>query len=429
MTRFAFVNARLVDPESASETIGSLLVEDRTIAGLHTGELGVGDGRSEGDRALVALAFGVREPLEIVDCRGRVLAPGLIDAGVFKADAAACLAGGITRVLLMPDQSPPLDDPALVERAQRIGKPHIWVHPLAAATRGLGGQEIAEIGLMKLAGSVGVATGRRWIGDSGVMHRLMQYATAFDLVVVSHAEDESLIGDAAATAGEYATRLGLSAAPAFAEALAVLRDVRLAEATGCRLHIRQVTTAESLDVIRRAKARGVRVTCGVTPAHMLLSDHATMGYRTFARLSPPLRAESDRQAVLEGLADGTIDIIASGHDPRTQEDKRLPFADAAPGMVGAETLLALSLALSREGRLSLPEVLACLSSAPARLFGLPGGRLAPGEPADLVLFDPEAPWRIDADALRASSDNTPFDGLPVQGRVLMTVKGGEIASI
>ena len=404
MTMLAFTNARLVDPASGLDRSGVLLVDDRTIAGI-----------------VDAPPVGART----VDCGGRLLAPGLIDAGVFKADAAACLAGGITRVCLMPDQSPPLDDPALIERAQRIGKPHVWVHPLAAATRGLDGAELAEIGMMKLAGSVGVATGRRWITDSGVMHRLLQYATAFDLVVVTHAEDASITGDAVATAGEFATRLGLSAAPAFAEALAVARDLRLAEATGARLHIRQVTTAESIDLVRQAKRRGIRVSCGVTPAHMLLGDNAVAGYRTFARLSPPLRAEADRQAVIDGIADGTIDVIASGHDPRTQEDKRLPFADAAPGMVGAETLLAAALAPVRDRRVDLPTLLATLTVNPARLFGLPGGRLAPGEPADLVLFDPDAPWRVDADRLAASAHNTPFDGLPIQGRVVQTIKGGE----
>lgn len=405
MTVVAFVNARLIDPASGLDRRGALVIRDREIASI--------DG-------------AVPDGVERIDCEGRVLAPALVDAGAFKADAAACLAGGIARVLLMPDQSPPLDDPALVERAQRIGKPQDWVHPLAAATRGLEGNELAEIGLMKLAGAVGVATGRRWIGDSGVMHRLMQYATAFDLVVVTHAEDTGLSGDAVATAGEFATRLGLASAPAFAEALAVARDVRLAEATGARLHIRQVTTAESVGIVRQAKARGVRVTCGVTPAHMLLSDQSTLGYRTFARLSPPLRSQADREAVLQGLADGTIDVIASGHDPRTQEDKRLPYADAAPGMVGAETLLALALVPVHEGRLPLAALLARLTSHPAGLFGLPGGRLAPGEPADLVLFDASSPWRIDADRFVAPSDNTPFDGLPVQGRVVMTVKGGEV---
>ena len=378
------------------------------------------------DRIIAAIGDAPPADAQVIDCMGRFLSAGLIDAGVFKADAAACLAGGITRVVLMPDRSPPLDDPALIEFAQRIGKPDVWVHPLAAATRGLEGLELAEIGLCMEAGAVGAATGRSGIADAGVMLRLMQYASGFGIVVVSHAEDAALIGDAVATSGEFATRLGLPSAPAFAESIIVARDLRLAEATGCRLHFRQVTTAESIELVRAAKARGVAVTCGVTPAHFLLNDQAVSGYRTFARLSPPLRHEDDRQAVLDGLVDGTIDLIASGHDPRTQEDKRLPFADAEPGMVGAETLLPLALTLAHDGRLSVAAVIERMTAAPARIFGLPGGRIEVGAPADLALIDPGAPWRIDADAGAASAGNTPFDGLPVQGRVVMTVKGGDI---
>ena len=377
------------------------------------------------DRAIESVGGSAPADARIIDCEGRFLSAGLIDAGVFKADAAACLAGGITRVVLMPDRSPPLDDPALIEFAQRIGKPDVWVHPLAAATRGLEGHELAEIGLCMEAGAIGAATGRAGIADTGVMYRLMQYASGFGLVVVSHAEDISLTGDAVATEGEFATRMGLPAAPAFAESLAVARDLRLAEATGCRLHFRQVTTAESIELVRAAKARGIAVTCGVTPGHFLLNDQSVSGYRSFARLSPPLRSEDDRKAVIEALVDGTIDCIASGHDPRTQEDKRLPFADAAPGMVGAETLLPLALTLAHDGRLSVAEVLALLTSAPAAIFGLPGGLIA-GAPADLALIDPGAPWRIDADTGAASAGNTPFDGMAVQGRVVMTVKGGDI---
>jgi dihydroorotase len=298
------------------------------------------------------------------------------------------------------------------------------VHPLAAATRALDGSELAEIGLMRAAGAVGAATGRRGIASAATMHRLLQYAGGFGMVAVTHAEDTALTVGAAATEGEFATRWGLPAAPAFAESLAVARDIRLAEATGTALHIRQVTTAESIALVRAAKARGLDVTCGVTPAHMLLNENAVAGYRTFARLSPPLRSESDRQAVLAGLADGTIDIIASGHDPRGQDDKRLPFADAAPGMSGAATLLALALSAVREGLLTLPDLIARLTAVPAARFGLPGGRIAVGEDADLLLFDAGAPWRIDADIV----GNTPFDGMPVQGKVLMTVKGGEVSS-
>ncbi|MGI4880259.1 MAG: dihydroorotase [Janthinobacterium lividum] len=406
MTRIAFVNARVVDPASGFDGPASVIVRDRVIE---------------------SIGGAVRDGDQRIDCAGRILAPGLIDAGVFKADAAACLAGGITRVVLMPDRAPPLDDPALIEFAQRIGKPHVWVHPLAAATQGLAGVELAEIGLCQEAGAVGVATGRHGIADSAVMYRLLQYATAFDLVVVDHAEDAALTAGAVATTGEFATRLGLPAAPAFAEALVVARDLRLAAATGARLHIRQVTTAESIDLVRRAKAAGASVTCGVTPGHFLLGEQSVSGYRTFARLSPPLRHEDDRRAVLAGIVDGTIDVIASGHDPRTQEDKRLPFADAAPGMVGAETLLALACTLVRDHGMPLGALLATMTSAPAAIFGLPGGRIVAGAPADLIVFDPGAPWRIDAERGRASAGNTPFDGLPTQGRVVMTVKGGEIA--
>ena len=408
MSRLAIVNARIVDPASGRDSPGSLVVDDRSIA---------------------ALDVPPPDGAEVIDARGAVLAPGLIDAMAFRTDKAASLAGGITRLLLMPDQSPPLDDPALVERAERLGKPDVWVHPLAAATVGLGGTEIAEIGLMKAAGAAGVSTGRRAIADTGVMHRLLQYATGFELPVVTHCEDYDLTKGAVATEGEYATRWGLAAAPAFAESLAVARDIRLTEATGAQLHIAQVTTAESVALVRAAKSRGVAVTCGVTPPHMLLNESAVGGYRTFARLSPPLRAEDDRKAVLDGLADGTIDVIASGHDPRAQDAKRLPFADAEPGAAGAATLLALALTLVRDGRLSLAELLARLTTAPARIFGLPEPTLTVGAAADLVLFDPEAPWRIDSDRLPGRAGNTPFDGLPVQGRVLMTIKGGDAVRV
>nr|WP_310524021.1 dihydroorotase [Polymorphobacter sp.] len=405
MTPLAITNARVIDPASGHDAIANVILRDRVIA--HVG------------------AEPPPHDAEVIDATGLVLAPGLIDAGVFRADAAACHAGGITRIVLMPDQRPPLDDPALVAFTQAMGKPDVWVHPLVAATRGLAGQELAEIGLGQAAGAVGVATGRSGITSSAVMHRLLSYSRAFDMTVVTHAEDAALCAGAVATEGDYATRLGLAAAPAFAEALAIARDIRLAEATGARLHIRQVTTAEGLALVRAAQGRGVRVTAGVTPAHWLLNETAVAGFRSFARLSPPLRNDEDRRAVESGMADGTITIIASGHDPRTQEDKRLPFADAMPGMAGAETLLALALSLVRSGSLTLMQVLGAMTSAPAALFGLPGGTLSLGSPADLMVFDEQAPWRIDGDRFTGAG-NTPFDGLPVAGRVRMTIKGGEL---
>ena len=290
---------------------------------------------------------------EVIDARGRLVAPGLIDLGVFAIDKPAFRFGGITRAALMPDQSPPLDLPSRVSHIAKSGKPDLWVHPLAAATRDLDGSTLAELALMKQAGARGVATGRHWIADSATMLRLLRYAAMLDLPVVAHAEDASLAGDAVATAGEMATRLGLASAPAEAEALAIARDLVLVEMAGARLHWRQVTTRAGLDLVRTAKARGLPVSAGVTPAHILLSDLATGDFRTFARLSPPLRCEDDRQAVLDAIADGTIDVIASGHDPRGAEDKRQPFADAAPGMAGAETLLALVLGLVRDGTIAM----------------------------------------------------------------------------
>ncbi|KPF71549.1 dihydroorotase [alpha proteobacterium AAP81b] len=408
----AITGGRVVDPASGFDGIATVLVRDRMIVGVLPGVAAAGEGAVPADA-------------ERIDATRLIVAPGLIDAGVFRADASACHAGGITRVVLMPDQSPPLDDPALVAFAQAMGKPDVWVHPLVAATRGLAGRELADIGLGQAAGAVGVATGRGAIASTAVMHRLLAWSGAFGLPVVSHAEDAALTAGAVASEGETATRLGLAAAPAWAEALAVARDLRLAEATGARLHFRQLTTAEGLDLVRAAQARGVDVSVGITPAHILLNDGAVTGFRSFARLSPPLRSEADRLAVLAALADGTISVIASGHDPRTQEDKRQPFADALPGMAGAESLLALALILVRDGVLDLAGVLATMTAAPAARFGLPAGTLSPGSAADLMVFDQHAPWRIDSDA-SIGAGNTPFDGLPVQGRVRMTIKGGEI---
>lgn len=400
---FAIINARLLDPAQGTLTQGGIRVEARSIAAL--GEVSTKDA-------------------EVIDAQGAVVAPGLIDCGIFKVDRAAASAGGITRALLMPDQSPPLDDPALVERAERLGKPELWVHPLVAATRGLQGQELAEVGLSKLAGAVAIATGRHAIDSSLVMARLLLYASRFELVTISHAEDSALTQGNVATSGDYASRMGLPAASPVAEALAVARDVRLAEECGARLHFRQITTAESLDIIRAAKARGVRVTCGTTPPYFLLNDQAVAGYRTFMRLSPPLRSESDRLAVIAAIADGTIDIISSGHDPRGQDDKRLPFAEAEAGAAAMEILLPLALTLVHSGHISLARAIAMMTLKPAEIFNLPAGRLQVGDDADLLLFNPDSPWRIDADGFVASAANTPFDTMPVQGRVIGTWKGG-----
>ena len=391
---------------------------------LPTGEPVKGAIRTEGNR-IAALGPDVA-PLQgdrTFDAKGLLVTPGLVDLGVFAVDKPAFHFGGITRAALMPDQGPPLDHPARVRFAAQSGKPGLWVHPLAAATRGLEGTEIAEIALMREAGARAVSTGRAWIADSGTMLRLLQYCAMLGLVVVCHAEDGGITGSAVATASEMATRLGLPSAPAQAEALAVARDIALAELAGARLHIRQITTAAALDLVRAAKKRGVAVTAGVTPAHFMLSDNALAGFRTFLRLSPPLRSEADRRAVIAAIADGSIDVIASGHDPRGPEDKRLPFADAEPGMAGAETLLPTTLTLVRDGVIDLPRAFALLAANPARLLGVEAGRLEAGCEADLAVIDAERPWIVNSDKMAASAGNTPFDRQPVQGRVTALFKG------
>jgi dihydroorotase len=398
----AFLDAELVLPDGVAR--GGLLVDGDTIAAVG--------------------AFDMPSDAQRIDLRGKMLAPALVDLGVFAVDKAACRAGGIARVGLMPDQSPVLDDPGIIRRAALSGKPALWVHPLAAATRGLEGNDLGELAINASAGARAVATGRARIACTGTMRKLLAYARDLGLTVIAHAEDEGLTRGTVATEGETATRLGLAAAPAFAEALAVARDLTLAEEVGARIHFRQVTTAAGFELIRTAKRRSVAVTCGITPAHLLLADNAVSDFRTFAHLSPPLRAESDRQAAIAAVRDGTLDVIASGHDPRGPEAKRLPFADSEPGMSGAETLLALSLGLVRDGVLPVERLFALLAANPARVLGLDTGTLAPGKPADLVVLDRDAPWLIDGDRMAARAGNTPFDRLPVQGKVLGLYKGG-----
>ena len=402
----AFCNATLVS--SAGDGIAALVIDAEKIVAI--GQSDVPDGTETIDCS----AFG----------RSVLIAPAIIDLGVFAVDKAACRAGGIVRVGLMPDQSPVLDDPGIIQRAADMGKPDIWVHPIAAATRGLAGTDLAEMAIARDAGARAVATGRRWIADSGVMRRVLAYARDCDLTVIVHAEDAGLVGSAVATDGETATRLGLPSAPAIAEALAIARDLVLAEETGARLHFRQVTTAAGFELVRRAKARGLPVSCGITPAHLFLSDIAMSDFRTFAHLSPPLRSEGDRQAALAAVADGTVDVLCSGHDPRGPEAKRLPFADSAPGMSGAETLLALSLGLVRDEVIDIDRLFTLLAANPAKILGLDAGTLAPGAAADFMLLDWEAPWQIDTDRMAAKAGNTPFDKLPVQGKVLRLFKGG-----
>lgn len=401
----AITNGRLVDPAGSMVEPGVLLLK--------------------GDAILAAGKVEVPAEAEVVDAKGLLVAPGIVDLGVFKTDKPAFHFGGITRAALMPDQSPVLDDPGLVQHAARAGKPDFWVHPLAAATRGLEGRELAEMAMMKAAGARAVATGRRWIANSGVMLRVLTYAAALELVVIAHAEDDGLTAHAVATSGETATRLGLPSAPACAEAIAIARDIMLARQAKAAIHFRNVTTAQGFELVRKAKAEGLAVTCGISPAYLFLSDNAVSDFRTFARLSPPLRSEEDRKAALAAVSDGTVDVISSSHDPRGPEDKRLPFADAAPGMAGAETLLALSLNLARDGVVGMNRLFALLTANPSRILGINAGTFAEGAAADIILIDPETPWQVDSDKMAAAAGNTPFDRMPVQGRVRRIMKGGQ----
>ena len=412
--QIAYVNARLLDPATGLDAAGGVLTDGEAIA-----DTGPGVTKKKAPK-------GAR----IVDCQGKCLAPGLVDIrvelGDLTATVEAAVSGGVTSMVCLPTPELVIDDMSEVEfvarRARKLGLTKVYPH--GAVTKGLEGKELAEMGLLAEAGAVAFTDGERAVADAQTMHRAMSYASTFGLMIVQHPEEPSLAADGVMNAGETATRLGLFGIPKEAEVIMVERDLRLASLTGGRLHIAHVSTAETIDALRRAKADGLNVTCDTAPPYFALNETAIGDYRTFAKLSPPLRAEDDRQAVVEGLADGTIDAIASDHTPRDEESKRLPFAQAAPGGIGLNTLLAVSLELHHNGHLSLLEVLKLVTSAPAGLMGLPAGKLEKGAPADLVLFDPDEGWKVDADKLVGKAQNSPFDGRPVQGRVQKTVIDG-----
>ena len=420
--RTAFVNARLLDPASGLDAPGALVVEDGRIADLGPG----------------LLAEGVSEGMARIDCGGHCLAPGLVDMRVqlrepgeehketIASAGVAAAEGGVTSVAALPNTEPVVDDVAGVEFVARRAREAklVKVYTYAAATRRLEGKEITEIGLLAEFGAVGFTDGLHAVADTLVMRRVLDYARAFDQLIVQHPEEPSLAAGGVMNEGEVATRLGLAGIPAAAEAIMVERDLRLVELTGARYHAAHVSTAATVEAIRGAKARGLAVTCDTAPHYFTLNEHAVGDYRSFAKVSPPLRAEADRAAIAAAVAEGTIDAVASDHSPHDQESKRLPFAHAEPGIAGLETLLALTLALYHKGESGLLDVLGQMTVRPAGILGLEAGRLAKGAPADLVLFDLERPWRIDPDAFRSKSKNSPFENHPVQGKVLRTVVDG-----
>jgi dihydroorotase len=420
--RTAYINARLLDPDSGLDAGGALLTEGALIADLGPG----------------LFAEGVPESIETVDCGGHCLCPGLVDMHVHLREPGhehketiatgglSALAGGVTSLCSMPNTDPVIDNVGLIEFIQRRAREAkgVKVFPFAAVTKGLDGKQITEFGMLAEAGAVAFTDDGRPIADSQVMRRALSYAKTFDLLISQHAEDLSLSGHGCIAEGEAATRLGLDGIPEIAETIMVERDIRLVEHSGGRYHVAHISTAEAVDCVRRAKARGLRVTCEAAPHHFSLTDLDVGDYRTFAKMAPPLRSERNRVAIVEGLKDGTIDAIATDHAPHDQESKRLPMAHAANGIVGLETLLPLSLELYHGGHMTLLEILRRLTLAPAELLKLPVGRLRKGAPADLLLFDADVPWLVDTAKFRSMSKNSPFDGRPVQGRALRTIVDG-----
>ncbi|MCP5073571.1 MAG: dihydroorotase [Rhodobacteraceae bacterium] len=417
-----FTNARIVDPSQNMDETGSLLVEEGMIAAVG----------AEFSR------INFSKTVETIDCKGFCLFPGLVDARVFVGEPGAehretiasasnaAAAGGVTSMVMMPDTDPVIDDVALVEFVRRTADEtaDINVYPTAALTRGLAGKELTEIGLMKDAGAVAFTNGRKTISDSLLMRRALTYASDFDGLVMHYTQDESLARGGVMNEGLNATRMGLPGIPREAEIIPLERDLRLVALTGGRYHAATISTAESASVIAAARAKGLPVTAGISINHLTLNENDIGRYRTFFRLSPPLRMEDDRQAMIEALRDGTIDIIVSNHDPQDVDTKRHPFAEAADGAVGLETLLAAALRLHHNDEVPLMRLVEAMTSAPARLFGLPGGSLEPGKPADLVVVDIDQPWVLDDADLKSRSKNTPFEDARFQGRVLQTLVAG-----
>lgn len=417
-----FSHARIVDPSRGLDAVGSVIVAEGRI--LAAGPEVLNQGSPEG--------------WEIVDATDKVIVPGLVDARVFMGEpghehretfasvSRAAAAGGVTTIVTMPDTDPVIDDPALVDFVLRRAREQseVRVHPMAALTKGQKGLETTEFGLLTEAGAVAFTDARKSVASSLVMRRALTYARDFGALIVHHVEDPSLAGAGVATEGEFATRMGLPGIPREAESIMLERDMRLVDLTKGRYHASQLSTAQSVEILRIAKARGLDVTASVSINHLSLNEMDIGTYRSFLKFSPPLRHEDDRQAVIEALAEGVIDMIVSSHDPQDVETKRHPFAEAADGAIGLETLLSAALRLVHDGRLSWTRLVEALSLRPAERLGLGAGRLSPGSPADLAVIDPGMPWLLDRQDLASRSKNTPFEDARFIGRVVRTLVGG-----
>ncbi|WP_298839380.1 dihydroorotase [uncultured Roseobacter sp.] len=420
MSRLAFLNARLVDPESDEVSVGAVLVENGTIGDVMTGQI---PAPSEG---------------RVIDCGLRYLAPGLVDLGVkvcepgerhkesYRSAGLAAAAGGVTTMITRPDTTPAIDSPETLEFVTRRANEAAPVNvlPMAALTKERAGREMTEIGFLMDAGAVAFTDCDRVVTDTKVFSRALTYARSLGALVIAHPQDPGLSAGAAATSGKFASLRGLPAVSPMAERMALDRDLSLVEMTGAKYHADQITCARALPALERAKANGLDVTAGTSIHHLTLNALDVADYRTFFKIKPPLRDEQDRLAIADAVNSGLIDVISSMHTPQDEESKRLPFEEAASGAVALETLLPAAMRLWHSGLVSLPALWRAMSLNPARRLGLDTGRLAKGAPADLVVFDPDAPFLMDRATLRSKSRNTPFDGARMQGRVLSTWVGG-----
>jgi dihydroorotase len=418
MTQTLFTNARLIDPEAGTDAPGWLLIDKHVI---------IARGTEDAPQAET-----------VIDCGGHCLAPGIVDIGVkvcepgerhkesYRSAGLAAAAGGVTTMVTRPDTSPAIDSPEVLEfvarRANEASPVKVLV--MAALTKGRQGREMTEIGFLMDAGAVAFTDCDHVVSDTKVLSRALTYARSLGALVIGHPQDPGLSAGAAATSGKFASLRGLPAVSPMAERMGLDRDIALLEMTGARYHADQITTARALPALARAKKNGLDITAGTSIHHLTLNELDVSDYRTFFKIKPPLRSEDDRQAVIEALREGLIDIISSMHTPQDEESKRLPFEEAASGAVALETLLPVALRLYHAEALDLPALFRALSLNPAKRLGLASGRLSIGAPADLVIFDPMKPFVLDRFALRSKSKNTPFDGARLQGKVCATYVAG-----